>query len=48
MFLLQKNNSVLYEHRIEFCNLDGNEREEIIKYILMRNEKEERRKVANE
>lgn len=37
-----KNNSVLYEHRVEFCNLDGNEREEIIKYIF--DEERKRRK----
>lgn len=37
-----KNNSMLYEHRVEFCNLNGSEREEIIRYIF--DEERKRRK----
>ena len=37
-----KNNNLLYEHRVEFFNINGSEREEIIKYIF--DEERKRRK----
>lgn len=39
---VSKNNNLLYEHRVEFCNLSSNAREEIIRYIF--DEERKRRK----